>query len=213
MSQQQHQQPTDGGMADKHGRDAPASTLELYDGIVNPSATDRVVEKLGTGYYSEDEQWQQVQSYQQGMYGDAAFGRNLWERSVLDAIFELGQNGWRFWDDHRDEYKKFDGADVDELGPRESPREAIYDRGQQIWERLEDHDLQRAAVLREYASLDEEWTPPHWRMMEARHEASKSRDARTQDNAFGTRSDKRVVREGDSDESSHRFRRSRGERR
>lgn len=212
MSQQQQH---GNGLSDKRGRGGPTNTLELYDGIVNPDTYDDVVAKLGSGYYERAEQWQQVESFKKGMFGDAAFGRALAERARAETIFELGRQGWRWWDDNDEQYRHKEGTDVDpdSLDPRESPRERIWSKGNHIWRLLDEQEQLNAMV--EYAGATGDFMPPHWRMMEARHEASKSRDARTQDNAFGTRSksNKRVQHEGESSSSgrfSFRERRSAG---
>lgn len=203
---------TSTGLDDKQGNTAPSSQLELYDGIINPDATDSVVEKLGTGYYTEDEQWQQIGSYRRGMYGDAAFGRGLYTRAVHETIMALGREGWQWYDEDRESFREMEGADLEDVQPRESPRNAVFDRGKRIWDQLgAEQPMEgqgRLAALQEHSGLGGEWMPPHWRMMEARHEASKSRDARTQDNAFGTRQDRTVEHKGENGGTSSRWRRT-----
>lgn len=207
------------GPANKRGSTAPASSLELYDTVINPETTDEVTENLGTGFYTEDEQWQQIESFKKGMYGDAAFGRRLAERAVDETILGLGRNGWEWYDERDNKYAKKEGFDPENCKPRESPRERIRERGEKIWKLLglkgendDGMDEQLKAMI-EYAGVTGDWTPPHWRMMEARHEASKSRDARTQDNVFGSRSEskKEVKHKGDGKRRGFLGRGRRGE--
>lgn len=188
MSQQQSRRPSENGngLDDKQGSQAPANQLEIYDTVVNPETSDRIAANLGTGFYTEDEQWQQVSSYLKGMYGDAAFGRRLFERAISETVFELGQRGWEWYDDDAERAKDRDGADLERKDERASPRTYIRERGEKIWEVIP--ETEQLEAMREFAGVTGDWMPPQWRMMETRHEASKSRDARTQDNLFGTRS-------------------------
>jgi len=45
----------------------------------------------------------------------------------------------------------------------------------------------RIQMIEKYSGIDRNWVPPHWRMLQARHEASRSRGARLMDNLFGSR--------------------------
>jgi len=173
---EQTDRPASGaGLGDKQTRDSPASTLELYDGIINPQPADDVVADLGTGYYTEDEQWQQVLSYRDGMFGDALLARGIAQRAISETITALGRHGAEWWDPNRNEYREKEGVGPADTAPRESPREAIRKRGKRIWHLLgiqKDEEepagpstLQIEALL-EHAGITGDWMPPQWRMLQ-----------------------------------------------
>lgn len=204
MSQQQPPQPASNGhnLDDKQASGAPNSTLDIYDSVVNPETSDDISSNLGTGFYTEDEQWQQVSSYRKGMFGEAAFARRLFDRALSETIQELGRKGWRYYDEdegQHGDYKEHDGVDLErELADEEMPRprEVVRKHGERLWRKLP--DAQQVAAMQEFSGYSGNWMPPHWRMMETRHEASKSREARTQDNLFGTRNKQKVEEHRDS---------------
>lgn len=212
MSKPQTTQRTGGqaGLGDKGRGSAPASRLEFLDALINPNVHDDVVGHLGTGFYSESEQWQQIASFRKGMYGEAVFSAALSERAVNETIQELGRHGWEWYDPNDNDYREERGMDPDDCDARESPRKKIHEHGERIWEKLglqrdyadeEEDELsyskEQLKAMLEFGGVAD-WIPPHYRMMEARHEASKSRDARTQDNVTGSRSHKSVEHEGPS---------------
>lgn len=216
QSQQHHgggQRGNGGGSNGSGGGRPPTSQLDIYDGFVNPDTEDDISGKLGTGFYTEDEQWQQIESYLKGMYGDAAFGLSLYERAVQETIFGLGEKGWH-WTTKDGTYHEKEGVELGDIGKRESPRKKIRERGEHIWTLLkETASEERLDALAEFAGITGDWVPPHWKMMETRHEASKSREARTQDNVFGTREHRSFEGEGETPKGRLKRFRSGGERR
>lgn len=175
------------GVDDKNGRSSPGSELDLYEMVVDSTVDDDFLaeNRLGLGYYSDHEFWQQIQSYKNGMYGDAAFTRRLVERAVAETVTELGLNGYVYRDEDEDTLVKTkDGwteLDEDEQD-EEDRRRFVRERGAEIWRQLPD-DVKMEA-LEETTGISEGWKPPHWRMLQMRHEASRSRGARLLDNFF-----------------------------
>jgi len=188
-------------VGDKDTSDSPNSHLDVLDEAVETKADDEIVEGLGLGNYTAKEHWQQVESFKDGMFADAAFGSRLVERVVRDVVVELGENGYAYYDNDDDEPKNRDGwADLDDSQRDElfedgqiTRRTYVLERGAEIWSKLSDE--QKQAAIEEIAGTEPGWTPPFWRMVNARHETSRSRGARLMDNVFGTRNVERY--EGD----------------
>lgn len=178
----------------------PTSELDIYDRATRPTSDDPFLDNvnLGLGNYDSKEYWQQVAAFKQGLYADAAFSRRLLERAIEATKRDLARERWADLDaegraeavaDHLDE-------DVDEP----SRRQFVEATKDDLWrnlgpdaddERYTDQELEQArleARMREVESrtgISREWTPPQWRMVQMRHEASRSRRARLLDNLFG----------------------------
>ena len=157
------------GVADKSANPGPASSLDIYDEAVSGSSETSIDTNLGLGNYSPAEMYQQIQSYQKGMFADAALSRVILQRATLEAQIGEGKEKWR---------------DLDE-SPRERKDKWTYIRriGRTRWEAM-DIEQQKEAVQR-HAGIPKDWTPPFFEMLAARHEATRSRKARLIDNLFG----------------------------
>jgi hypothetical protein len=178
----------DFGVGDTSGNQSPSSELDIYDKIIESSANDEFLSdtRLGLGYYTEREMWLQVQSYKKGMYGDAAFARRLITRAIDETKTELGLQGYYYWDENDDEYKELKGWEdlSDDEQEKEDRRRWVQNQGERNWRKLRSTD-KRLEAMEEFTGIGETWTPPFWRMLEMRHEASRSRGARLIDNAMG----------------------------
>lgn len=220
----------------------PNSQLDLYAQIVAPTSDEDFLERnnLGLGNYGDDEYWQQMDSFKQGMYGDAAFARDLVGRSIDHAKRQIARHYWdllppekqevldpgryarqvgdAIWaalptsvaTDDPDEYQALRRktleriANLPELQHNRAHADAEDDLPEDVAEiKRQVDDLvgdggeavdvderllpvtSRLEALDRYADTDQNWTPPQWRMLQARHEGSRSRDARLMDNVFG----------------------------
>lgn len=169
----------------------PSSPLEMYMATLEGKTGDEHVDEtnLGTGFYTNAEYYQQVHSFRISLFAKAAVGRTIVERAIeeakdgiVDAIFMGEYEHWAPDPDeppeerellastHRDDYK---ARHIDE-----------------IWERLGSDSEQpsykiKAAAVAKYSTVSADWEPPHSKMLKMRHEASKSKSARLQDNIFG----------------------------
>jgi len=173
------------GIEDKARQGGPPSELELYETAVESGADDQFLGSinLGLGNYTAREQWQQVESYTRGMYAESAFGRQLFERALLETQVHLGLHGHTYFDINRDREVSKDGwLDLDDQDS-ENRRDWILNRGQKTWDRLPDEE--KKDLLAEIAGFEGSWIPPYWRMMQVRHETSRSKGARLLDNLFG----------------------------
>lgn len=176
-------------------KNRPHQDLDLYDKVIDPDSTDDFLNEntLGLGNLTEGEVYQQIESYGDGMYAQAAIGELLVGRRIEETKRELGKHGFSYTqEDEEGKVKTFyDGwVDVDESdkkthegeGMDPDRRRGIIKRGEELWEELSD-DEQFLAVEK-HAGLPD-WTAPHLRMLLLRNEVSKSKNARTQDNLFG----------------------------
>lgn len=219
MPQQNTQNPKQARQNGQKQRQRPQDELHLQHEAITPQvATDELTESnFGLGNYTDAEMWQQIQAYENHLYGSAAFRRTLWQRAVRETIVGLGKEEWERLPS-RDE---LDAANVDfsEFGPDVNSLDDIevredYDRrrfimreGRDKWNSIfDDTDLdaetRRDKVkdrMRQYAGVDSHWITPHMKLMQMRHEASRSRDARLMDNLF-RRVSKKIV-EGASESS------------
>lgn len=169
----------------------PGSMLEIYmEALANRTADDFLDQfNFGVGNYDEAEYWQQIQEFRRGLYADSAMTRKVIERAILetkmeivDAVFE--DRGSRLLDQ------------VNAPAPGECCDEACSTKQGYFDEHIEDvwNDLgtdeydpreHKAWLVHVATGLDMDWTPPHWRMLKAKHEASRSKDAHLIDNLFG----------------------------
>jgi hypothetical protein len=176
-------------LPDKNSESGPHSELDIYDSVISPEVYDDIAQNLGLGNYSDAEYWQQMESAKQGMYAEAAFSRPLFEQTVYETIMSLGTRGWQWFDENSEEYRDPDTWEDWSEQKRDAKRDrhggriaAIRDRGEHLWRLLPEDE--QPAVLEEYGGLTEPFRSPHWRMVEFRHEGSKSVDARLLDNLF-----------------------------
>jgi hypothetical protein len=167
--------------------DRPNSELDIYQALLRSQAEDTYLQEvnLGTGNYTDAEMWQQVQAFRDGLVGEAALSRRLVDRAIAQAREGVALEGWHFWDDNRDEYRSVEGwADLAEERRRELDQQRwLTQQAPRKWDALP-HRAKMDAI-EHHAGLTESWTPPHWRMLEMRHEASRSRGARLLDNITG----------------------------
>lgn len=63
--------------------------------------------RLGLGFFTKAERYQQVERYRKGMYGDAAFGDVIPELAIQHTEYELGEEAWsRLSDDERESFQR-----------------------------------------------------------------------------------------------------------
>jgi len=182
--------------------DQPRDELDVYHDATTPTASvDEFLEEnnLGLGFYkSESELYQQVERFHDGMYSSAAFKRKILRRAVQETKRELALRGEQFYDKRDMDVVSVTGwteLDDEEQAER-SRREFLEKTGQEIWQRMNNH--QRIGALEIVAGIDREWAPPHVRILMAQHELTRSRDARTLDNLFG-RIEELVTQSDDGD--------------
>jgi hypothetical protein len=190
-------------MDDTQRNGGPTSELELYSDVAEPSTEDDFLSdnNLGLGKYSGREYWQQIEAFKNHMYSESAFGRKLSELAIYQTQYGLGKEAL----ENQDEYDSFvDMAqgkgilDDDDIIGR---RQAIIAIGKHRWNTLlkerytenarKQMDDREAFLHREQLRAVEEhagsseWLTPHSRMISARHEGSRSKDAHLIDNLFG----------------------------
>jgi len=176
----------DYGVQDTTARhDRPSSDLDLYDKAVDPPLSDDFLNSnnLGLGNYSDGEMWQQVESFRMGLFADAAFSDKLDARRIEETQRQLALEGYAYINDDG-QRKEFSGwADLTERSQANKDRRRyIEERGEEIWETLPEERQYQATI--ECTGMPN-WMPPHLRMVLMRHEASRSKGGRTQDNLFG----------------------------
>ena len=191
MSQSQSQSQSRSGfdINDGAGRDGPVNELDMYNRAVEPPVDDDFLGSmnLGLGYYSSREYWQQVESFRQGLYADAAFARPLNQRAIEEAKRGMGLEAWNNLDEDEREKKdrrRFIRAKGEERWQGLMPSKTASEYTSQQ-EREEEAARRRRHAIDNYAETSLGFTPPHWRMIMMRHEASRSRGARLLDNLFG----------------------------
>jgi hypothetical protein len=170
---------------DKTGDSTPASETAIYGEAVQPSAADEFLRQnnLGLGNYEESTYWQQIESFRSGMYGDAAFARRIVSRAIDQTKRALAVQNWEQLDDAEQHAT--------------NKREYLDREGDAIWSNLDPE--QRRAVLHKHTGIGRDWRPPFWRMLMARHEASRSIGARLLDNLFGRKKESRRIIEAPDD--------------
>ena len=188
MSQQQrtngHAKP--GGPPPKQG---PRDELDVAHELVSPSTYEDVLQhvNLGSGVYDGDDISMQMRSFRKGMIVDVAFDGVLFKRAIEETKIKLADNGFVHYDETREKVRQWDPID-DEMVNEKGRTKALRNRGEEIWESLsepaEPISDKQAAALAEFVGIDT-MKPVFWRLLAAYHEASKSREGRTQDNFFG----------------------------
>jgi len=174
----------------------PAQELDVYNDAIQPSmGVDEFLERnnLGLGNYEESEMWQQVERFQDGMFGRAAFSDKILRRAVSETKRALALRGETLFDEGEMDAIRIDGwheLDEDEQASL-SRREYLEETGDEIWRRMNDDERMEAMEI--VSGIDRSWTPPHLRILAAQHELSRSRGARLLDNLFGRKYDKTVT--------------------
>lgn len=194
---------------DRGSDDKSRTELDVYDKALRSSDVDTFLESenLGLGFYEDAERWQQVESYRYGMFGDEAFGEALLDRAVHETKRQLALRGTSFYDTDANAPSAVKGwADLSESKRDELREEERIDRRRyvesqmdEIWKQLTER--KRIEAIEIATGVDRKWTPPHWKMLMARHETSRSRDARLLDNLFGRKSVQEVHEHRTSDSS------------
>jgi hypothetical protein len=161
--------------------------LEIYMHAVANNTDDDFLDtiNLGVGKYEEAEFWQQMESFRTGMFADAAMTKRIVERAVLEAKRKMVETIME-----RPGSKVLRNVDYPDPD-RMSKREYFDKHAENIWEDLGTEDGEytpeqhQAWLVSHFTGLDMNWTPPHWRMLKARHEGSRSKDGHLIDNVFG----------------------------
>jgi len=167
--------------------------LEIYMEAVENKSGDSFLEEvnLGVGNYSDGEYWQQVESFRNGLYADTAMTQKIVERARLQTQRRLVDAIYGDGDDRI--LRHIDYPDPEESGTPPK-KEYLENNMEEIWQGLgyESRDGESYSATEHQAwlvhvctGLGTDWTPPHWSMMMARHEASRSKGARMLDNLFG----------------------------
>lgn len=170
----------------------PGSMLEIYMHALANSTNDDFLDtiNLGVGNYTDGEYWQQVTAFKRGLYADSAMTKRVIERAktetkkrMVEAIF-----------DERDDAQVLTGVDYPEPEEGQTREEYYEEHMEAVWEDLgfttssgEQYSTaeHQAWLVHVCTGLDMDWTPPHWRMLKMRHEASRSKRAHLLDNLFG----------------------------
>ena len=172
-----------------------ADTHDIYQYILKSNRDDEFLEAsdLGLGNYGDQEFWQQIRSYRKGLFADTAFAEVLLKRGIEETKIRLAREGFDFYDEDSKKDKHWDP--YDELSEKE--RGTLYgdddgitlrEHGEEIWSEMGRPDKpfteEQLAALLSLTNVDRGWRPVFWRMLQARHEASRSRGARLLDNAL-----------------------------
>ncbi|QLD84618.1 hypothetical protein HWV23_02735 [Natronomonas halophila] len=163
----------------------PHKDLDLYQEAVNPSLTEEFLNNnnLGLGNLTEAEVYQQIESYRAGMFADAALSDRIDNRRLEETKRALAEEGWTYINDNgkKKDVSGWNGKG-DSWKESEDRRRYLERRGEEIWDSLPEEQQFEAIV--EFTGRPD-WMAPHYRMLLMRNEASKSKEARTQDNLFG----------------------------
>lgn len=166
----------------------PGSMLEVYMHALASRTADDFLDQvnLGIGNYTEAEYWQQVETFRKGLYADSAMTEKLLKKAKRQALREVVDAVY----DDRSRAILNNIRDIPERGDDQSKQEYYDEHADDIWRNLGGHEDYSAAehkawLLQETTGLSKNWTPPHWRMLKMRHEASRSKNAHLIDNLFG----------------------------
>lgn len=177
----------------------PASELEIYDRVIQPTANDDILGKtnLGLGNYTDEAYWQQVRSYRKWLYAHSAFSRTLDNRVIETAKTELAKQAWDAMEpgERREEWTENlapdDGMEMDRRRWIKAKKDAVWEDLKPDGANLNEQEKSHEALRRKQDAISKHgkgnlgWTPPFGRMVKMRHEASRSIRARLMDNAFG----------------------------
>lgn len=163
----------------------PIDELELSSQLAQSSGGNPLLEQvnLGVGNYDEQFLWQQVRSYRKGLYAFIAFDGALTERAVHETKVKLAREGFAYYNKAKEDVEQWDAVDLDEddVGLRESRRQLVLERGEEIWKSLGQEDTvltqKQVAALIEKSGVSLDWLPVYWQMVSGRHEVSRSLDA------------------------------------
>lgn len=167
----------------------PGSMLEIYMHAVGNRTGDEFLDSInmGVGNYDDAEYWQQIEAFRNGMFADAAMTRKVIERAVLETKMRIVDE--IFGDE---DSMLLDKGEVDHPKPVGMSKEEYLEQCMDdVWDGLgipeQDYSTEQhqAWMVNRATGLPMDWTPPHWRMLKARHEASRSKGARLMDNVFG----------------------------
>lgn len=176
----------------------PTSELEIYGEASRPTVDDEFLknQNFGLGNYSEQERWQQVTAFLDGMYGEASFKRLLLRRTIYQTKRRLALNGAQFTG-RNNQLKDIDGWHDLSDSKRSSKNKSdwITQRGDHIWKLVPDD--QKDEYLQQTAKNALEFKPPHYRMMQARHELSRGNQGLLLNNLFGRIQEKVFRGEGE----------------
>lgn len=188
-------------MSAEPGQQTPGSMLEVYMQALASRTHDDFLDtiNLGVGNYSDEEYWQQMSSFRQGMFADAGMTRKLLERAryetkveVVRAIFNDPESELLRGITPPHERDSDVPDDVDELDM--TPRRYFNDYAESLWNDLGyttsegerySREAHQASLVNQVTGIEKNWVPPQWRMLKARHEGSRSKDAHLIDNLFG----------------------------
>jgi len=160
------------------GGGGPQTELDMVGGVVDPDLNDELLDEvnLGTGNLTTDDYWKQNELFHDGLFAEATLSNNIVERAFHQTKREIGSKGYVRVDDEGTIIKRWEP--VDEREDHDRP----LAWGEEIW--MELTAAEQAQAIDEVTGLAADWTPPHWRILKARHELSKSKGARLLDNIF-----------------------------
>lgn len=186
------------------GGNRPKNELEVYQEGVSPSVDDEFLgrQNFGLGYYKEHELRQQNESFKEGMWAEAAFSRLVLQRAIHETKHTLAVEEWESLDpEQRDQHdrRRFIEDQMEAQWAALEPDDATMDEAEQ----RQVATRRRREKINDIAGIDRQWTPPHYRMVMARHEFSRSRGARLLDNLFGRV--REILGSDDEDQSSRFF--------
>jgi hypothetical protein len=205
------QQQRTNGHAQANGRPQdPRDELDVANEIISPSTYEELLQEvnLGTGVYDDEDVSMQMRSFRKGMIVDVAFDDVLFKRAIQETKIKLADNGFAHYNEYEEEVQQWDPID-DDLVEERGRTGALRYRGDEIWEALSEPGKaiseKQAAALAEFVGIDT-LKPIFWRLLAAYHEASKSREGRTQDNFF-QRVKKNLINDVSSSDGSFPFNR------
>lgn len=162
----------------------PRDELDLQHDLARQSSGNPLLShtNLGTGHYTDDTLWQQIRSYRKGLFAYIAFGGMLTRRALYETKLKLGREGYRHYNEARQEVESYDPIEESDIDERESSWSAELERGEEIWTRLGEAprpitEKQIAAVIKKTGVEPGRFLPVYWQMVSGRHDASKSLDA------------------------------------
>lgn len=183
------------------GRETPIAFLEK---VVDPTERDEFLKEanLGLGNYNDGLFYQQIDSFKHHLFGEALFGEGKTvRRGVADVQYALADEAWqKMTQAERRKALALDEEEIRGARDRRSRRAWYEENGRELWgelieqglEAVEGEDLKeferikrRLKILEEAAEIDGEFVDPFGRMILARHEASRSRNAHLIDSITG----------------------------
>lgn len=119
-------------LEDKQGRQGPNSELDLLEQVIEPPKGDSFLSKvkLGLGFLTKAERYQQVERYRKGIYADAALADDITELAIKQTEYELGEETWNGLEEDHREALKSQGELAEDV--KEEIEEAIDERTEQL---------------------------------------------------------------------------------